>query len=863
MTPQPSPPGSSSVGSGQPQDLVGARELIAVQTFDIARLTTHAVPVVPGTFIAVSGVGPKGDSNGSGKTSFLAAITVLLADPQWRLDINGGQLAAGLLFKPDAAGLEADRVSPAPHGYIVGVFADPTDAADTQDTLLTVWIRLSATAPYLQVRWAAGLKVADAETDEERYVQADTIWGSIPPAQRCSARALQATLFGDAPRCMAYLDTTLRRATASLLSQQMTEMSPDAIGQSLIDLVGLRQFLEQEQEQRNALADQQRALQGAEGLHERRLQEERAELAAVANRQTARAALARGALMWRLHFARRYVDIVPEHEQATQLVEDTKEELGSAEADLADVREAHRLLANRLDLSEAEQSAREAWEDSQREREQCETDRAVLAANLGDIAAGRPRLLAAAEGWDGTPALEQERLLTDVQQDAADARARDVIAREAVREAADGLQQAEAGTPRDIVDVMRALDESGIPRVALADTLSIDQPARYWWEPVVHPWLSAVVVAPDDLDGAASAVSHLAGTIFVASDGPFAGDDGVTPSAAFPPGLSAGVPIGRFLHALADRHEHRSDPPRAVDAMPRITVIGGFESAVAGKQARVAVARAVLNKAEEEAAQRQRTLKRVELLETQTLMALDRSQAAEELARDDKEAERLNVAIEQCDKRTAALKTSENAAFETWRAADLLASQHSNQVDAAKRNMERAESAVGKAETALKKARTDRDALHLPYWRDGWANTLEAARHLLDEQDESISRLTAKRLRNRAQEALKEALDAYHLDVEELPADIRDVVDHREDLADGDDTSSGSRSFLELSRPLQTRLDGTAERDATTETTIRLDRARREETIATLRVEVNNRTADLEAIQDMIERSVEGHWPFY
>ena len=120
-------PGTSEPRSGQPHNLVGSRELVAVQTFDVARLTTHAVPIVPGTFIAVSGVGPKGDSNGSGKTSFLAAVTVLLADPQWRLDVNGGQLAAGLLFKPDAAGLEASRVSPAPHGYVVGVFADPSD----------------------------------------------------------------------------------------------------------------------------------------------------------------------------------------------------------------------------------------------------------------------------------------------------------------------------------------------------------------------------------------------------------------------------------------------------------------------------------------------------------------------------------------------------------------------------------------------------------------------------------------------------------------------------------------------------------------------------------------------------------------
>jgi hypothetical protein len=40
--------------------IVGSRHLVTVQTFDIARLTTHAVPLVPGTFVAVSGQGPKG-----------------------------------------------------------------------------------------------------------------------------------------------------------------------------------------------------------------------------------------------------------------------------------------------------------------------------------------------------------------------------------------------------------------------------------------------------------------------------------------------------------------------------------------------------------------------------------------------------------------------------------------------------------------------------------------------------------------------------------------------------------------------------------------------------------------------------------
>jgi hypothetical protein len=407
---------------------------------------------------------------------------------------------------------------------------------------------------------------------------------------------------------------------------------------------------------------------------------------------------------------------------------------------------------------------------------------------------------------------------------------------------------------------MSALAAQSVPCVALADTLSIDEPARYWWEPVVHPWLPAMVVAPTDLDRAGSALAHLPGTILVAADRSLVGEEREQASTVLPTGLTADVPIAGFLNALADRHDHDDDPPRAIDHAARITVIGGFEAAVAGHQARIAAARAALGEAQEAADTADAVVRRAELGERQAVGALAWAVAARQLARDDAEAERLDRQVRQCDQQTEVLEQAEHAAFQNWEAANLLASQHKNQVDAAQRMVERAERDVSETEGVVKKMQGERDALQLPYWRDGWADTVEAARDLLDEQSEAIRLLTAKRLRNRAQEALKEAFDAYRGDVEDLPSDIRDVADHREDLADGDDPSSGNLTFLELSRPLQTRLDGTAERDATTETTIRLDRGRRQQTVDTLRLEVQDRTGALEAIQDMIERSVEGHF---
>jgi chromosome segregation protein len=106
-------PGVDQVGAA---GVVGRRQLVCVQTLDIARLTAHPVALVPGAFVAVGGRGPKGDSNESGKTSFLAAVSLLLGDPEWRLGGGGAASVSALLFEPETAGTSAQRFQAAQHG---------------------------------------------------------------------------------------------------------------------------------------------------------------------------------------------------------------------------------------------------------------------------------------------------------------------------------------------------------------------------------------------------------------------------------------------------------------------------------------------------------------------------------------------------------------------------------------------------------------------------------------------------------------------------------------------------------------------------------------------------------------------------
>ncbi|MCZ7537969.1 MAG: hypothetical protein M5T61_19920 [Acidimicrobiia bacterium] len=94
--------------------VIGDRQLVAVQTFFVSRLTSHPVVLVPGTFIAVTGRGPRGDSNGSGKTSFLAAVSLLLGDCEWRL-AGGAKAPTALLFDARAAGGAVGTTASASH----------------------------------------------------------------------------------------------------------------------------------------------------------------------------------------------------------------------------------------------------------------------------------------------------------------------------------------------------------------------------------------------------------------------------------------------------------------------------------------------------------------------------------------------------------------------------------------------------------------------------------------------------------------------------------------------------------------------------------------------------------------------------
>jgi hypothetical protein len=838
--------------------VIRGRRLIGVQVFDVSRLTNHALPIVPGTFIAVSGRGPKIDSNGSGKTSFLVAVSLLLADPQWRLETNGGRWAAGILFKPEAAGLDpSQQYAASPYGFIVGVFAQHVDHLAVDPIMLdpvTVWVRVTAAAPYVEARWAEGLHVADGETDLERYAQAETIWSGLPTANRSSAKRMGEVLYGVAPRCLSYLDTPLRPAAPSLLSQQMTEMTPERIGESLIALAGLTDKLEQEERQRGEVADHQRRLRDAQDEDQRIRADEDTDLAAVAARDEARARLADGEHMWRLHFAKRYLEVLAEDAEAAQRVQDAARNAELARELARQTRQHFFELRARTDLDEVERTAYEALKGAQEQLRAVQSRRDWTASELSRLAAEQAGLLPAREGWSGATVEQAQQALEEAHRRCAAAEQRQDTARAQYEQASEVLRRVREGRDGQAGQALDLLAAAGIRAVGVLDAINLDPAVREAWEPRLWPHRHAVAVAPADEAAATGTLQVLPGSQLVVTDGPLE-----APVVGLPEGVGCTAPLGGFLRALARRHPHLPAPDRAADPAIGSTVLGGFAEQVAGRAARLARAQALLDEASGELRAAEREVHLAGLALGGAKDDLAASRAAARLRDIEREARALETRLPGLDEQLATRRTAEQSTEQAWAAAKAAAANHANVVEAAEAVARLRGTEAEQADRKEAEARRSRDELRLAYWRDGWAGTLEAAQALLDGEPEPIRALRPKTMRHRAAEALRDALRAYGIiSAEDAPEDLAEVVRRREQLAEGFGGIAGDTvDFPTLARPLRIRLDGHAETDRIIESRVLTQRRTRETSLTELQTELEKRSGTLERLQDMIERLVE------
>ncbi|MEU8357859.1 chromosome partitioning protein ParA [Nonomuraea sp. NPDC048882] len=511
------------------ENVVGDRVLIAVQAVNISRLSTHPVPTVPGTLIVVAGAGPK-DSNGAGKSSFIASITALLGDEQWRF-ASGAKAVSELLFNAElASGAGARQWASADHGYIVGVFGPPgmegfcdapqedasppssassaagsgSDASsdaggsgdgelfeeadsgdgelfevpDTSGGALTVWLKVNQEAPHLEIRWREGVHLAASPSEAERVARADEIWASLPKSagrRDVVARDLTKVLYGDRVRCVSFLSTSVRSKVATnLLSQPLNEISPERVFEAIAALTGLDAELEQEREaRRDEHAKRVRAAQAAERLAEFEA-ESKALLSTFDRRDQARVRLADALRCWRGRQARRLADAAGKDEALAADL-DRHRAAGEAAAESIAMVKAEIATLREDTLDRQVSQARKELAAMQARAAKLEADRAVAENSADELRGLIPALEETRRFADGRDVPAAERELGEVRLRLNEALKALGVADREVSSAQAALDDAEGGPA---AAQLNALAAAGIGATGLLDALDVAEQAR-------------------------------------------------------------------------------------------------------------------------------------------------------------------------------------------------------------------------------------------------------------------------------------------------------------------------------------------------------------------------------------------------
>jgi hypothetical protein len=570
---------------GDSTDVVGGRVLTGIQLINISRLSAHPVPMVSGGLVTVAGQGPK-DSNGAGKSSFIAGISLLSGDEQWRWS-SGAPDAAELLFTAEIAAADG-RWGNADHGYVIGVFTE--HGAATPEALagsaLTVWLRINRKAPYIDLRWAHELYVPAAASDAGRVAAADGMWAELPRRNGrhdIHANRLGQVLYGRHVRCVSFLSTSVRAsATANLLAQPLNELSPARIFDAIAALTGVDREMEQERASRTTEHARREEEQRARADLERWEAETRLIEAGIAQRAEARAAIERAGALWQGRCARLVVD--GEHELAGIGAEISRlaAEWDERAADVARLREQLRDLRNDESFQAYCTAAERRWKEMSERDRALEVEERTTVRGIEDKTRQRTGLLEearAAGGRDTERAAAEEAAATVRLEEALQACG---ARQHELNDTRDGLSGAEQGEDLAVGQLQR-LRAAGLTAMPLLDSVVLAPDQRAAWEPRLYPYREAVVVAAGDAAQARQLLSGLPGSTLVLADETSAVTEVTLPSSA-----TQDLPVTGFLASLAAR---AGDPDEAIDTDSRVWVAGGFASPLTGHAARVDQAR--------------------------------------------------------------------------------------------------------------------------------------------------------------------------------------------------------------------------------------------------------------------------------
>ena len=821
-----------STGQRGITDIVGPRVLVGTQMVDISRLSTHPVPMISQGLITVAGQGPK-DSNGAGKSSFIAGLSLLHADDQWKL-ASGAAGAADLLFTAELAAQET-RYANAGHGYIIGVFAAPdaATAAELTESALTVWLRINRKAPYLDLRWRDGLYVSYGTSEAQRAARVDEMWQSLPASNGRSdfhASRLSAVLFGSTARCVSFLSTSVRSSpTPNLLAQPLNDLSAARIFDAIANLTGLDRELEQEQTLRSKEHAHRTEVLDAE----RDLQTWQREIAIVeagiTQRRGARDQLGASRSSWQSRCARHLVDGLERADEIRSAISELDSRAGELGGQLGEVDAQIEALSD-----DAEFGRRLAEITSRREGlavrdKDLDTEYQVAVRRLDELSGQQRRLLEVARAADGrtgeAAALELEG------------------AKEALEEALSAKGAAEAGERRALglrdaaelgqdlaTDQLRVLEQAGVPAAALLDVVQLEAGQRDEWEPGLALYRDAVVVHRERGGPARELLAGLPGSVLVLADSP----EAVAPGSGLPGSADPRFDLGVFLGALGRRGDGAGGPGGMADAEAGVVVVGGFGDPLTGRAARVAAAHsehAEQIRRLDEAVTRLSAARKVVSRAEERVRAAGAAEQASEISEDISRLRKENVAtLEQREALRPELARAEQEYGQALGAA------HAREAQLANHRLARTrlQASLQAGETEKMRLTGERDDMNLIGRQADWGESDEAARRHLLALDDALQQRTTAEWNEEACQALNDAVRLCFPDgtpAEEMPAEIRELLVEQRWQRGGLDVRV--RLVPALLRALRTQLNLTEQHDSYQQEQINIQRAERQADLRT------------------------------
>ncbi|MET8232263.1 hypothetical protein ABZS77_16495 [Micromonospora sp. NPDC005298] len=575
---------------GVVEDIVGARVLAGIQMVNISRLSTHPVPITARGLITVAGQGPS-DSNGAGKSSFIAGLSLLHADEQWRLQ-SGAQAAAELLFTAELAGQEAMHAN-ADCGYLIGVFVPPqaTTAEELDASALTVWLRINRQSPHVELRWAHRLHVPFGDTEDERAGGADGLWDALPRSNgRTDIRAnrLARTLYGSTVRCVSFLSTSVRASpTANLLAQPLNELTPERIFEAIGALTGLTAEIEQEQKSR--AEEYEHAGRAARAEEEYELWDDRMKVVedGIASRERARTLLAEARDSWRSRCARYLVDGFHESERIGQGVEAKERRRKELDAQIETAGEKVHRLSDDKAFDESCRTRIKTYEDQKAVESALKVEQNQNVGSIETLGGQLRTLQAVAAVADGRTVEQAEEEIAEAGRMVQAAERIKGRTEHALRVAKAALSAAEKGEDVAVAQV-RLLRANDITAAPLVDTISLTEQQRPVWEARLLPYQHAVAVAHHQAQEAVQLLAALPGSLLVEAD---PADHLLGPG--LPAAADPDLPVGRFLAALAER----AGADGHIDPVAGVHGIAGLPEALTGRAGRIRAAQDQLEKA--------------------------------------------------------------------------------------------------------------------------------------------------------------------------------------------------------------------------------------------------------------------------